>query len=311
MILGASQGVPGRRRSRAPLLSRFLNVKSCDAPATGDCANMPPRDFPAARHTRVLALLAGVGTATLALGASAGSLDRLQYSADIGARWSPSTASALDHDYVTDEAGTLNTVQIPGIPAGTDLDALQIEANYDRLFSLDTSTLIGGTRFRDADVIRLHAGVYTRAFDASAAGVPAGVDCDAVARAADGRLLLSFDRSFRTGGQLIRPVDVVSHNGSSFTMVLDGRAAGLPAGSNLDALDSTGSNTALMFSLDVGGRVGGVRFADEDVLQVVIATSTITRELETRTRSVAWNAADLDALAVAVVADGLFRDGFE
>lgn len=257
------------------------------------------------------AALAGACMAALALNASAGNLDRLQYSADIGAHWAPSPVSALDHEYVVDESGTLQTVAIPDLPASADLDALQIEANYDRLYSLDTGATLGGTYFRDADVIRLHGGVYTKSFDASAAGVPAGVDCDAVARAADGRLLLSFDRSFRVGGLLVRPVDVVSHNGSSFALVFDGRAAGLPAGSNLDALDSTGSNTELLFSLDTGGQIGGLRFADEDVLRVVIATSVITRELDTRTRSAAWNAADLDALAVAVVADGLYRNGFE
>lgn len=243
--------------------------------------------------------------------ASAGALDRLQYSADIGARWSPSAVTSFDHDYVIDEAGDLRRVSIPGIPAAADLDALQIEANYDILFSLDIDAELGSTRYRDADVIRLHAGSFSRAFDASAAGVPAGVDCDAVARTADGRLLLSFDRSFRVAGQLIRPIDVVSHNGAAFALVLDGRAAGLPAGANLDALDSTGSNTALKFSLDIGGAVAGTRFADHDVLEIVTATSAVGVELALINRSAAWAAADLDALAVAVVADGLFRDGFE
>lgn len=272
---------------------------------------MPLPDPSPARNARAHCALAGACTVALAMGATAGSLDRLQYSADIGARWLPSQVSSLDHDYVIDESGVLQVVQIPGLPARADLDALQIEANYDRLFSLDGDVTLGGTHFRAADVIRLHAGAFSKSFDASAASVPFGVDCDAVARAADGRLLLSFDRSFRVGGLLIRPVDVVSHNGTSFEMVFDGRAAGLPAGSNLDALDSTGSNTELLFSLDTGGHIGSVRFADEDVLRVVIATSAITRELETRTRSAAWNAADLDALAVAEVADGLFRNGFE
>lgn len=272
---------------------------------------MPSSDCCAPRRNRRSLSLAACCLAALATAASAGTLDRLQFSADIGARWLPSQVSSLDHDYVIDESGTLQTVRIPGLPAGVDLDALQIEANYDQLFSLDVDTLLGGTRFRDADVIRLHAGSFSRSFDATAAGVPPGVDCDAVARAADGRLLLSFDRSFRANGLLIRPQDVVSHDGNSFAMMLDGRAAGLPARVNLDALDSTGSNSELLFSLDAGGRIGGVSFADEDLLRVVIATSTITLELDLGARSAAWHAADLDALAVALVADGMFRDGFE
>jgi hypothetical protein len=152
---------------------------------------------------------------------------------------------------------------------------------------------------------------FGKAFDAAAAGVPDGVGCDGVARdGANGALLLSFDRTFAVGGVTVRPADVIRFTGGSFgTKAIDAVALGLDARLNIDAIDSVGTTTDLLVSFDTGGAVGGVRFADEDILQLHLAEGSWSMRFSLLPNSDRWAAANLDGLATA--SDAMFKDGYE
>lgn len=238
---------------------------------------------------------------------------QLQYSADMGANIVGANSFAARRDYVVDDlAGNRGAVPIPGLPERVDLRDFHIDTNGDVLFCLDVGTTLDGIYFKPADVIRRSAGTFSRFFDSVAAGVPEGVRCDGVARSSTGgALLLSFDRTFAVGGVTVRPADVIVFSGVFGAKVLDSSAIGLPARLNIDAVDSIGTTTELLVSFDVGGQVGGVTFADEDILQLRLADSTWTKRFAVLGFSDRWGAADLDGLATAPNGDTLFANGFE
>lgn len=235
---------------------------------------------------------------------------QLQYSADLPATFAPSATFALDHDYVIDVAGALYRVRLPGLPERADLDALHVEDTGDVLFSLDVGAVLDGAYYAPGDAIRYSRGAYTSAFDASSAGVPATANLDALARR-NGRLIVSFDVAF-TAGTFVRPGDALEVvAGQLGAKVLNAAAHGVATRLDVDALDALGTTTHLLVSFDTGGSVGGVTFADEDVLQLDLGAGTWTRRVAPAATSDRWRAANLDALAAAPNADALFKDGFE
>ncbi len=237
----------------------------------------------------------------------------LQYSADMGANIVGASRFAARRDYVVDTlVGNRSPVSIAGLPDRVDLKDFHIDPNGDVLFCLDIGATLGGIYFRPADVIRRSAGTFSKFFDAAAAGVPAGVHCDGVARSGiAGSLLLSFDRTFAVGGLTVRPADVIAFAGGFGAKLIDSSALGLAARLNVDAVDSIGTATDLLISFDTGGQVGGVTFADEDILQLRLSDSTWSKRFTVIGFSDRWGAANLDGLATASNADTLFNNGFE
>ncbi len=240
-------------------------------------------------------------------------ISQLQYSADIGANIVGAGQYAARQDYVNDNlvSNSRARVQIPGLPQRANLRDFQIDKNGDVLFALDIGVTLGGTYFDPADVIKHSGAVFSKAFDAAAAGVPKGVHCDGVARSgASGVLLLSFDTTFTAGGITIRPADVIAFSGGSFgAKVLDAKALGLADGLNVDAVDAISTTTDLLVSFDTGGNVNGLTFTHEDILQLHLANGSWSKRYSLSTFSNRWGTAHLDGLAATN--DTIFRDGFE
>ena len=237
---------------------------------------------------------------------------QLLYSADVGANIVGAGQYAARKDYVIDTlAGPRVRVTVPGIPDTANLHDFHLDGNGDVLFALDVGATLGGTYFGPGDVIKLSGGAYTKAFDAAAAGVPGGVHCDGVARdAASGALLLSFDRTFTTGGTTIVPADVIRYANNAFgAKALDAVALALDARLNVDAVDQIGGGTDLLVSFDTGGKAGAVTFADEDIVQLHLADSSWSMRLALLGSSDRWATANLDGLASA--GDDLFKNSFE
>jgi hypothetical protein len=166
------------------------------------------------------------------------------------------------------------------------------------LLSLDTWAELGGLPVSPADVLRWDGGGYTIAFDAAAAGIPTGADVDAVTADGDD-LLLSFDVTVDLPGGPYADEDLVRWDGSSFTLELDGSEAGVPAGLDLDAAHRLG-NGHLLLSFDTAGMIGGVAFADEDLLELSPGTGTWELAYDGSAEHPGWIAADLDAVAIGV-----------
>jgi len=159
------------------------------------------------------------------------------------------------------------------LPGNANLDGFERLASGDVLFSTDVSVAVPGLPapglVGPGDVVRIAAaGATSLAFSASAAGLPDGVNVDAVGVESTGDLLLSFDTTVKLGSLTVAPEDVVRVNPTTFaaTLVFDGSARGIAPGLNLDAVSRVASSSHLLVSFDGAGTAGGVAFTARDVL---------------------------------------------
>src|SRR5712692_9376766 len=134
-----------------------------------------------------------------------------------------------------------------------------------------------------------------------AGGVPEGAHIDALSLV-NGSILLSFDVAVTlpgAGGTSItaKPSDLVLFDlaTSSFSVFFDGAAAGIPEGTNLDGAAYIPSSGHLLLSFDVSGRVVGVDFGPEDILDFAPAAGAWTMFYDADLRHAGWQGADLKA----------------
>ena len=230
---------------------------------------------------------------------------------------SPDVTAALGSETVRDQSvaaddltGTVTLVDLGNLPEAADLDGYHRLRNGDRLFSLDTASLLpGGLAVAPADVVRFDGGAYTVEFDGSAEGLPAGAVVDAVGVIEDADLLLSFDITVSVDGITVYDEDLVRFDGVTFSMFLDGSAAGVANALDLDAVHHLSPNGHLLVSLDGSGTLGGVSFDDEDVLEYEPVGGTWEMAYDGSARHGGWSPGDLDAVHVFADAAGAVPDG--
>jgi hypothetical protein len=209
-----------------------------------------------------------------------------------------------DGDVVVDnQLGIVALEDLGIVPDASDVVALAIDANGDRLIAFDTTTpLAGGLAARPGDVIRYDGAVYTIEFDAAANGLPNGVVTDAAALATPG-LLLSFDTTVDLGAGLVAAdEDLVHWNGASYSLALDGSAVGLDSALDIDGAQDLGGAGFLM-SFDTTGEIGGLVFDDEDIVR--FDGSQWSLEFDASAADSDWAAADLNAVMVPESSSGL------
>jgi hypothetical protein len=109
-----------------------------------------------------------------------------------------------------------------GIPSGPRIDALYVSPGLDVLFSLDTSaTLPGLGPVDDEDVVSYAAGIFTMAYDGSAAGVASALDLDALQGiTGPAGWLISFDTSGTVGGVGFDDEDVLRYDSGLATYAM-------------------------------------------------------------------------------------------
>jgi len=110
-------------------------------------------------------------------------------------------------------------------------------------------------------------------------------------------LLLSFDATVTLDGQTVHPEDLVTFDGSHFSLRFDGSAAGVPEGLDLDAAHYLGAGIVAM-SFDGSGNLPGVVFEDEDVLEYDLLVGTWEIGYDGSAMHAAWGASNLDAVAL-------------
>jgi hypothetical protein len=158
-------------------------------------------------------------------------------------------------------------------------------------FSLSTTTEIAGTVMAPADVFT-NAGI--KVFDARAAGVPDGVDIDAISRdPASCDLVFSVDVTTELGGVVVGPADLIRWRAADgFSLIA---ATELPG--NLDALHLLGVGRFL-FSLDRDADLNGLLLRDDDIAEVIPTGSDedYAIALAPRALDASFQSANVDAL---------------
>ncbi|RLE20414.1 MAG: hypothetical protein DRJ50_10780 [Actinobacteria bacterium] len=226
----------------------------------------------------------------------AASLETISASSDVTIDLGTSVIVADEDVAVDDQMGIVVAADLGALPVETDVIALGHDANGDRLIAFGTTTaLAGGVVARPGDVVRYDGSAYSIEFDARASGLPSGVVTDATSLAANG-LLLSFDTTVDLGGGLIvANEDLVTWDGSGFSLLFDGSSEGVEPALNADAAQDLGGGILLM-SFDTTGEVAGLVFNDEDVLR--FDGTNWNLEFDGSAADSAWVAADLDAIMV-------------
>ncbi|MBT8462735.1 MAG: hypothetical protein KJO44_09475 [Gemmatimonadetes bacterium] len=204
--------------------------------------------------------------------------------------------TTADEDVVVDNRFGLFALETLGaLPNRADVTAFGLELGGARLVAFDTTVeLPGSVIARRGDVVRTDGASFSIVFDASAAGVPPGATTDAVSLAPSG-LLLSFGTAVSLGGTFVGREDLVRWDGGSFSLAFDGSSEGVSGSLDVDGAQDLGGGSFLL-SFDTTGEVGGVVFADEDILR--FDGTSWSLEYDASSVDARWAAADLDAFIV-------------
>jgi len=187
------------------------------------------------------------------------------------------------------------------IPPTAHVTGYSLLPNGDQLLCFDgTVELPGPLTVQPGDVVR-HVRAnssYTIEMSAAENGVPPGADCDALTLDATGKLVLSFDVSVALppGGFVADDEDLVRLTApGTWDLDFDGSAAGVPAELDVDGAIQL-PNGHLLLSFDGSGRIDGVDFDDEDVLEYDPAGPTWSLAFDGSAYDPDLAAADVEAL---------------
>jgi hypothetical protein len=201
----------------------------------------------------------------------------------------PGVGTVQDEDIVSyDEVSGLWALEFDGSDVG--LGGLEISGHAvmqsgDLLMSFTVAGTVGGIAVDDSDIVRFTptamgattAGTFSLYFDGSDVGLTTyGEDVDAIALAADGRLIISTTGSASISGAsgadedlfLFTATSLGANTSGSFTQYFDGSDVGLSTSSSEDTDAVTFTLTGdLLFSTIGSFSVSGLSGTDEDVAQ--------------------------------------------
>lgn len=216
---------------------------------------------------------------------------------------SPDVATELSGVQVTsgsialDTSGVVLRGDVGILPQNANLIAYHRFSNGDQLLGFDVSvSLPGGLHVQPGDLVRYDGSSFMLFFDAAANGVPAGARVDAAAVDAAGNLLISFDITVQVGSVTVEDEDLVRFDGAAFSAGFDASAAGVSKDLDLDAAHIPAPDI-LRVSFDGSSHVGGVDFADEDVLQYDVVSASWSLYYRGSSAHASWGPADLDAFS--------------
>lgn len=196
------------------------------------------------------------------------------------------------------DAVTPLPINLGPVPSNADVVAYTAVSGGDVFFVLgQTTSLPGGITAGPHQVVRWDGVDHQIELDLDLPGfdLADGVGIDALGLIDNGNTLaLSFDTSTVFMGTFLDDADVL--DGSDLSLAFDSRAAGIAAGADLDAVSEADDGWGLFVSFDIGGTVGGITYADEDVLRVVPPGYSWWMEVDASAVDSAWARADIDAV---------------
>jgi hypothetical protein len=171
--------------------------------------------------------------------------------------------------------------------------------------SPDVTLALGGATFADEDVVAESGGSF---YPVPLGSLPAEADVMGYEVVSAG-VELSFDTTvdLSPGGITAEPRDVVLWDGASYSLVFDGSAEGLPAGTQIDAI-GVGAASELLLSFDTTVDLpGATGLPDEAVVSFDGATFSVI--FDGSALGAGANALDVDG--VARLAGGILRLSFD
>ncbi|MDH4351041.1 MAG: hypothetical protein OEW56_07835 [Gemmatimonadota bacterium] len=180
-------------------------------------------------------------------------------------------------------AGFAPTAKAQDGGVSANLVAYHQRADGSQLLAFDiTVQLPGAVTAFVGDVVRWDGTAFSKVFDAAARGIPRGTAVDAVSERPSGHLLLSFDVPVSLGTTHVSPEDLVEWDGTSFSLVYDGSAAGIPAGTNLWAVHARPDGTLLLGFDATIALPGGVLARPDRVVSYAGGTYALVSDGATR-----------------------------
>ncbi len=125
-----------------------------------------------------------------------------------------------------------------GIPNGACIDAATVLSDGSIAFSSDIPVSLGGIPFKALDLIRYDGSSFSLYFSGSNNGIPENANIDGVWVNPEGEILFSLDIPCSLNGLEVRDKDIIKWSEGLFSLYLDGLSAGLPEGSDMDALSA-------------------------------------------------------------------------
>lgn len=116
-----------------------------------------------------------------------------------------------------------------GLGPDVTIDALVVYEDGGLLFSTDAAFDVAGGSFGPADIVRWDGGGYQLFLPATAMGLSPAANIDALARATDGALIVSFAAAESIGGTTYAPSDLARVDGGDLSLLQSGAGMGLGA----------------------------------------------------------------------------------
>jgi len=240
-------------------------------------------------------------------------LAELRFSADIVTTLPAATGDIHSSDAAMIafnlETGTASSKNDLGALDQAAIDAFHQggEGCGDSLYSLDITAEVAGNAMRPADIFTAAGSKF---LSADLAGIPAGVNIDAVSREPGNcDLLISIDTTALLGRTAYKPDDVIRWNKKAgFSLY---QATNLKV--NIDALHVLGPNHMLI-SIDNGSSLPDLASQDEMVLEISAGKGGYQLLAFNPAKfNDSWQGADLDALWAlpAPFVELIFSDSFE
>ena len=125
-----------------------------------------------------------------------------------------------------------------GIPEGARINAATVLSDGSIVFSSDIPVSLGGIAFKAHDLMLYNGSSFSFYFSGSENDIPENANIDGVWVSGEGEILLSLDIPCSINGLDVKDKDIIRWSEGSLSLYFDGLSAGLPKGSDLNALSS-------------------------------------------------------------------------
>jgi hypothetical protein len=132
-------------------------------------------------------------------------------------------------------------------------------------FSTDIPATVGSSSFEERDIIKYEPPDFSLYLSGSALGIPKGVNINSFGFSGNNDIF-SVDVPTTLGGMDFTERDLILYDGTNFSKLLDGSAAGIPDGARINAATVL-SDGSIIFSLDILSSMGGLSFKANDLIR--------------------------------------------